>query len=77
MNIIKKIVDKIVCSDPVESLFYQIGDADSARELHCLRLCVEVVTQDADERAELNRQIDLRFAQWNLEAQTVIKARWN
>jgi hypothetical protein len=60
-----------------EALFYAIGKAENASFLHLLRGLIDTVTSDADERDELNRQINLRFATLNAEAVGRQEARWN
>ncbi len=57
--------------------FRAVGNARDARELHVVEALVDSITPDEDARAELRRQIAYRFSQWNLEAQTYNKVRWN
>ena len=64
-------------SELEEACFYDIGRATTAQQLHDIAAIIDAVTPDEDARAELRRQIQMRFGQMNLEATTLNKVRWN
>ncbi len=68
---------KTIIAGKVESLFYLIGMAETPAELKQLARSIPEITDDADERAELNRQISLRFSELNLSAIKKFNPRWN
>jgi hypothetical protein len=62
---------------PVEQLFYKISNAQTARELNALRALIDAATTDEEQKGELERLVDARFGQWNLQATTANRVRWN
>lgn len=69
-------IDKIQADCEAEA-FRDIGQARHPKELHAIAALIDAITPDEDCRAELRRQIALKFGEWNLAAMPDQKPRWN